>query len=445
MRRALSVVLVVLAASCASARSSAPDSPPPAPAPRCDPGRGDAAPRDRFTRYTVDGAAFGPAFVDVGDVNGDGRADLVVTEFGPTSTDGSHVAVSVGRVVAFLQGSSLGCWHQVPIASDADALRFPNRPTIADVDGDGDLDVIVPAGFFVCAYAPGVGSCGAVVWYENRGGGSAWARHDVIANGAGDDYTGVAFVDFDGDGVRDLVTTGEGTSGAHAVWIKGDGSPDRFAKTTSAIGDGGGSFPVVRDVDGDGDLDVASAEYFMPNSSFAWFERTGATAFVRHVANADSGKGFALDFVPNLFGDGVTRALATNHTNTSDGDPSAVESSVFVLDVPSDATKPWPATRVSSGVVSRPSQGRAMQGAPGMFGWGDIDGDGDVDVALAGDGDARTYWMEQTVPGAFAMHVIEASLGQAAGARVVDLDGDGRNELVFTGYEDNAVYVYARR
>jgi hypothetical protein len=101
-------------------------------------------------------------------------------------------------------------------------------------------------------------------------------------------------------------------------------------------------------------------------------------------------------------------------------------------------------TRVSRGIVSRPSVGQAVQGAPGVFGWGDVDGDGDVDVALAGDGDARTFWMEQTSRGAFAMHVIEESLGQAAGARVVDVDGDGRSELVFTGYEDDAVYVYAR-
>ena len=79
-----------------------------------------------------------------------------------------------------------------------------------------------------------------------------------------------------------------------------------------------------------------------------------------------------------------------------------------------------------------------------MFGHGDIDGDGDIDLAVAGDGDVRTYWLEQTAPGAFVQHTIEESLGQASGALVVDLDGDGRSELVFTGYEDNVVNVYTR-
>jgi hypothetical protein len=431
-------VLVIAAASCSSGVAGAPE--PSA----CEPGRGASADVAPFRRYTIDVDAFGPAFVDVGDVDGDGRSDLVVSEFGPTRIDGARVTLSVGRVVAYLQGPSLGCWRAVPIARDSDALHFPNRPTVADVDGDGDNDVVVPAGFFVCAYAPDVGKCGAIVWYENRGGGVEWTRHDVIANGAADAYTGVALADLDGDGARDLVTVGEGTAGSRAIWIRGDASSDRFAKTEETIGEGGGSFPVVRDLDGDGDLDVAGAEYFVANSSIAWFEQTTQRAFARHVVNAEIGRGFALDFVPNLLGDGVTRGLATNHTNTRDGDGSAVESSIFVVDLPGDATRPWTARRASTGIVSRPSVGQAMQGAPGVFGWGDIDGDGDVDIALAGDGDARTFWMEQTTPGAFAMHVLEQSLGQAAGARVVDLDGDGSNELVFTGYEDNVVYVYAR-
>jgi hypothetical protein len=52
--------------------------------------------------------------------------------------------------------------------------------------------------------------------------------------------------------------------------------------------------------------------------------------------------------------------------------------------------------------------------------------------------------MEQTAPGTFRMHVLEESLGQASGALVTDVSGDGKNELVFTGYEDGAVFVYAR-
>ena len=52
--------------------------------------------------------------------------------------------------------------------------------------------------------------------------------------------------------------------------------------------------------------------------------------------------------------------------------------------------------------------------------------------------------LEQTAPGQFITHVLEAQLGQAGGKVIADLDGDGANELVVTGYEDDVVYVYSR-
>ncbi|HSN26031.1 MAG TPA: VCBS repeat-containing protein, partial [Kofleriaceae bacterium] len=70
--------------------------------------------------------------------------------------------------------------------------------------------------------------------------------------------------------------------------------------------------------------------------------------------------------------------------------------------------------------------------------------DGDLDIAVSGDGDAHVYWLEQTSSGQFATHVIEDQLGQAGGMVIGDVDGDGRPELVVTGYEDNVIYVYAK-
>ncbi|MCA9696833.1 MAG: VCBS repeat-containing protein, partial [Myxococcales bacterium] len=72
------------------------------------------------------------------------------------------------------------------------------------------------------------------------------------------------------------------------------------------------------------------------------------------------------------------------------------------------------------------------------------DGDGDLDVFVSGDGDPRTFWLEQTGVGSFTTHVIEDSLAQAGGAHAIDLDGDGDADPVFTGYEDDRLYVYER-
>jgi len=60
---------------------------------------------------------------------------------------------------------------------------------------------------------------------------------------------------------------------------------------------------------------------------------------------------------------------------------------------------------------------------------------------VSGDGDERVFLYEQT-EGGFREHVLEESLGQAGGVKFADLDGDGDQELIMTGYEDDAVFIY---
>ena len=150
-------------------------------------------------------------------------------------------------------------------------------------------------------------------------------------------------------------------------------------------------------------------------------------------------------FVDNLYGDGVMRAIGANHTNTAKAMPDPQESAVYVFDKPSDPKQPWPKKQISQGIVSIPGTSMSVQLAPGIFGTGDIDGDGDIDIAVSGDGDPNVYWLEQIAPaGTWLTHVLETGLEQAGGMVVTDLNGDGKNEIVVTGYIDNVVYVYER-
>lgn len=405
----------------------------------CDPDRGATTILGDFTRRSIDSRASGPGYVAVADVNGDGKKDLVVSSLGTYESDGGVVKLSPANVAVYLQGASLGCWQRAPIVTEADALYFANEPTVGDVDGDGDVDVIVPAGFFVCAFDHAVGNCGALAWFENVAG--AWKRHDVVPRGSERFFHRAVHVDFDGDGVKDIVTVGESSAGAKALLFRGTTSADRFSTQPIELADGLGSFPVVVDVDADGALDVVAAEYFVTGESFAWIGRGAGGAWTRHVIDDTSGRGFMLATVPNLYGDGVTRFVGANHVN--ERDDAAARSGVFVLDPPADRASKWKKTMISTGILSRASAAAGFKGAPGVFGAGDIDGDGDVDFAVSGDGDARIFWLEQTAPGTFATHTIDESLGQAGGALVVDIDGDGRNEIVFTGYEDGVVRLYS--
>ncbi len=414
-----------------------------------DAGTGGSA---RFRRHTVDGMLAGPAYVAIADVDGRGGPELVVASFGSLGIGG----VPSGQVRVYARGADLSQWTlaSTPLP-ESSGVKFPNQPTVVDVDGDLDLDLIVPTGFLVCTAIPLGQPCGGLAWLEQTGAG--WQRHDLIPNGAELFYHGLELVDFDGDGLRDLVTTGERAPAlgqsigrAETIWLKGTTGPDRFETTPRVIGEGLGSFPRVRDVDGDGDLDVAGAEFFT-GGSFAWFERTAepsasapAGVFTRHVIDADSGPSIMLSFVADLQGDGVTRAVGTNHSNTQKRRPDPWESAVYVLDPPADPRQPWTKRTISTGIVSDRGSAFAPLGAPGIFGSGDLDGDGDVDLAVAGDGDPRIFWLEQTAPGVFVTHVLAEMMRQGGGMAVGDLDGDGDAEVVVTGYEANAVYVFER-
>jgi hypothetical protein len=411
---------------------------------------GGAPGQPSFTRHTVDTLP-GAAWTAVADFDGDKKLDIVVSAFGVFG-----LSVPNGQVKLYRQGASVASWSGASIVSEADAVKFPNATTLVDLDGDGDLDVLLPVGFLACSAMPGGQPCGGLFWYEQIGG--SWKQHVIVPNGSALFYHHAEVVDFDGDGILDLVTTGEQKGAlfpaspdrAEVQWFKGTTGANRFESVPRVIGQGLGSLPTVRDLDGDGDLDVVSAELFVKDGSFAWMERTAAPSasnpagtFVRHVIDAQSGPSIQLRLVDDLYGDGKLRAVGTNHTNTGKVPADPWPEAVFVFDIPPDPKQPWPKKVISQGIKSAPGSMFAPQGAPGIFDYGDVDGDGDIDLVVAGDGDPRVFWLEQTATG-WQTHVLEEKLAQAGGLQVVDLDGDGKNEIVVTGYEANAVYVYVR-
>jgi hypothetical protein len=80
-------------------------------------------------------------------------------------------------------------------------------------------------GFFVCELAPRIGSCGALLWLEQTDDG--WQRHDIVPDGDARFYHRGIPVDFDGDGILDVVTVAEEQEGAEVQWFRGTG-PGEF-------------------------------------------------------------------------------------------------------------------------------------------------------------------------------------------------------------------------
>lgn len=446
-----------------------------------------------FARVNVDTAITGAAFTVQGSVFGT-EMNLVTSGFGAFTGGPPPTPPAAGTLQVYRPGANLGDWTKVSVFTEAAAITFPNQPTIADVDGDADNDLIVPGGYFFDTYdppAPGDQSQnrGSLTWWENTGPTTAFVRHDILLAQPWA-YHGVQFADVDGDTKKDIVTVGEQAKSPsdpaddlvelQILHGNGDGTFD----APVALSATGGSLPVVYDVNGDSKLDIVSAQYFgFPNGpaavtvpSFRWYEQVGAPGvdgvtaanFETHTIAtfASTAYGFQIVPVPDLHGDGEVAWVATNHMSKAGPGGSFIPAfeSVYELTPGSDIEAPWTVTTLSNPadpadkMAARAAAGSA---APGVLGAGDIDGDGDIDLAVSGDGDEkvvggcvasntcarRLFWIEQHGDGTFEQHTLTSPterFGQAGGAVVADLDGDGANELAFSSFERNALAIWKR-
>lgn len=144
-----------------------------------------------------------------------------------------------------------------------DASPCPAHGNPADMDGDGDVDVVMALGFY---YRPGSGDPAAsqlreqnqIVWYENDGKPAAgvWKKH-VIAPEFDDAFEAVAG-DLDGDDDIDVVATSWRNPG-RIVWLENNGDPKgTWRKHTLKTNWRSANQVIIADLNGDGRPDIAA-------------------------------------------------------------------------------------------------------------------------------------------------------------------------------------------
>ena len=334
-----------------------------------------------WTAHAVDTTMTGTRWVAAADVDGDSDRDLVGT--GGAADSLAWYENTVGDGSAWTK-------HMVDNAID-DA----SRGAIADLDGDGDLDLLSAA----------IGA-NTIAWYENTAGdGSAWTGQviDATLMGAG---TAVA-ADVDGDG--DVDTIGASAIGSVIAWYEntaGDGT----AWTTHVMDSTtNGIYTMVSaDMDGDGDLDVLGA--MIANNTIAWWENTagdGSAWTRRALDTAVSGAwGVAQGDVD---GDGDLDVLGT---------ASLVNTIAWWRNETIHRSAAYPA----AGMHTIQS---VFNGASSAYA-ADMDRDGDVDVLGAKYNDGTIAWWENTAGdgSAWTEHVVGTPTNPRS-LHVADLDGDG--------------------
>jgi hypothetical protein len=203
--------------------------------------------------YPSGGAS--PDALVLADVNGDGKPDLIVANCEPSGITGCANGPNLPNgMVAVLFGNGDGTFA-APVTYDSGGLDATSV-AVADVNGDGMLDLIVAN----CATS-GSDGCGTglVSVLLNNGDGTFQAAK--IYESGGISATSVKIADVNGDGKVDVVVANffdtffNSKSGLAAVLLgNGDGS---FQKAVTYDSGGvGATSVVVADMNGDNKFDL---------------------------------------------------------------------------------------------------------------------------------------------------------------------------------------------
>jgi hypothetical protein len=333
----------------------------------------------------------------VGDMNGDGKLDLVAAFYG---YDGDSVGV--------IPGTDDGAFV---IENSFATGRNPQSIALFDLDGDGNLDVVT-VDFRFETDGNGI----SVLLGDGDGTFSPNTSYPTEAR-----PTFAAVGDVTGDGRPDIVTANSGGSSVSVLVGRGDGT---FSKAVDYATGPDSSRVALGDVNGDGLLDiVATCSGGQPYSG------------VVSVLLAKAGGDFAGHVDYALPGTPLSVALGD-----LDGDGSL---DVVVL--------------ASAGADGKPSRNLLLGNGDGSFTWADIqlgeesrdsvavadlNTDGRLDIVTVSSGGFVSVWLGAGA-GSFAAAAEYGAGKRPTSVAVADVDGDGKLDVVVALPAEQSVGVLA--
>lgn len=279
------------------------------------------------------------------------------------------------------------------VAAGADSV------TGADLDGDGDLDVLSASSLD-----------DTIAWYENNGSEN-FNRHVISSTSDGAAF--VATADVDGDGDLDVLTAS--TNDDTLAWYENDGH-EAFTQRIIDFRASGASSIAAADMDGDGDLDILATAPDI--NAVLWYQNDGQQNFVQYSA-ASIPTGPDSVFPADVDRDGDLDILTS----------ASLQNGTFWFENKGDAILTSHTIFAASGLSSR------------LFA-ADLDEDGDLDVVSASFFDDQIAWYENDGQQHFVTHIISTDADGASSVFVADLDGDGDFDVLSSSMNDNTINVY---
>jgi hypothetical protein len=339
-----------------------------------------------------------PGGIAVVDLDGDGDLDIV------TANEGGNSLSIFEQLSPSIFGSS-----PAQVLGSATDTPGPRAVAAADLDGDGRMDL-------VSANRAG----GTLAIFHQLGSGGFSASPDVVLGGGTlGAPTSIAVGDLDGDGRPDLVCA-NATANNLSVFLQP--ASGGFAGVSPAtIGSGATTKApaqvLVVDIDGDGDLDIVSANTTGDNVTIFLNPGNGVfpaapSLILGATASTPSPRAVA---VGDLDGDGdLDIAVACGGNNRV---------AIFLQGAPGSFPAAPSATLTSASLTT-----------PDTIAVADVDHDGDVDIVTGNTGSRNLTLFRQGLPGVFsATPIVVGGAGCTDSPRslfLVDLDGDGDVDMV---------------
>lgn len=383
-----------------------------------------------------------PETFTMADLDGDGDADPVF------SLEGQRL----GQWLENADGKlTIGNVHDLPVVTRPFDLQMASDVSSADLDGDGDLDLLAAA------------EGGLSRWYPNLDGRGLFGPPRTIG---GRNSTRVLPVDIDGDGDLDVISLSvpDGNLWWHENWSgRGQFRTHNIARNVATS-----RFVDVGDVNHDGKIDIICRG---GDGQLGWYEQSASGAFGEfHVIDQDTTSpidGVVKDFDGDGFPDmmvcfGSEAPYRIYRSKIGGGGFRSPQraftraSNLILADLDDDGDSDMVLARVDhdparhsiswiedsrgnglfrgGGVLAHQTDVRSLEAK-------DLDLDGDLDLLVAyGD---RVGWLEQMAPGEFGpMQPITGTTEDVRMAHAADFDGDGDLDVVSASSGDHQIAWY---
>jgi len=386
------------------------------------------------------------------DWSGGGGGDDPVDDWGVGFEDGQDVSW-----LALPGELPLSSTPKTPVEHALGSPEGPLHIDVADVDGDGDTDVLAAVEWDEC-----------ICWYENEDGlGTNWDCHVIQF-----EYVLASCVhaaDIDGDGDTDVLGTSANNQEIN-WWSNDDGMGTEWTGYLIKGGFWGASTVHTADLDGDGDLDIMGGAVTVDD--LIWWENEDGTGteLTEHMIDDSYWNPHSVR-AADIDGDGDLDLLAAsggdddiNWWSNDDGQGGSWTEhlvdgsfdgvcSISVVDIDGDGDPDV--------VGAGPNDANDIRWSENLEGTGetwelhyiddnfddavyahaaDIDGDGDFDVVGAARGaDEITWWSNDGQGVSWTEYNVTGGYSKACCAVTGDIDGDGDLDVIGAGYEENSI------